>query len=640
MPKTIDQTIFKEWLDLAEAFAGCVNNALAEIHQKKQEMESIKTAFLEELNSGQFISDPECIIISAPKIIIGNVNKSGELKSGGGEVIIRGTNLKMNGVSEAGRIEMAAPTICQTAIDTGIDGREKVVYIGSTITSQARSITLDSKNPNITATQKDGVFMTPPPTPVGISLLSETGIDIGATLSKKAKADIIKDYKETLTNEKGDDTQGVQGKVKKSQAKLTALVKDMNDILKSKSVDEMIGDDDLTRTNVMAIDELNSVLKEKIPLFYHKMNSYVRKISELAELNRALKCVAEEENAPGQTVGEDDFPKKSTGTSIILKSENIALHSVDGDGNWRTNPESGIDIRANDIKLRSLAEKDALSKPENKSRITLQSRNIDLLTSDQKDIVYDGNEVKSKMMPLEGSVSIRSKTVNIDSIDIEQTDKNQFKEKLNADSEVNIRAQKVRVNTINENGKSVGKFSVHSKKISMKSVDVNDNEGKLEFDEQKNVKHPKLTAQEVTKESQMTLLSAIVNVGYSKKKMMSDRIYVLSKEKSVVHSDKQTMITMGADQKGSAGVNLKSDNVSLIASNGKAFIKGKSGVLVYGETSVKAKMNAGDIACNSVDAKSYVKSPNFTDGISTPAAVEAVTDQAEEVDVKEEQEED
>ena len=638
MPKTIDQTIFKEWLDLAEAFAGCVNNALAEIHQKKQEVESIKTAFLEELHSGQFISDPECIIISAPKIIIGNVNKSGELKSGGGEVIIRGTNLKMNGVSEAGRIEMAAPTICQTAIDTGIDGREKVVYIGSTITSQARSITLDSKNPNITATQKDGVFMTPPPTPVGISLLSETGIDIGATLSKKAKADIIKDYKETLTNKKGDDTQGVQGAAKVLEGQLTALVGEMNNTLKQE--DKMIGDDDLTRTNVMAIDELNSVLKEKMPLFYNTMIAYVEKNSELAELNRALKCVAEEEKAPGQTVKEDEFPKKSTGTSIILKSENIALHSVDGDSNWRTNPESGIDIRANDIKLRSLAEKDALSKPEDKSRITLQSRNIDLLTSDQKDIVYDGNEVKSKKMPLEGSVSIRSKTVNIDSIDIEQTDKNQFKEKLNADSEVNIRAQKVRVNTINENGKSVGKFSVHSKKISMKSVDVNDNQGKLEFDEQKNVKHPKLTAQEVTKESQMTLLSAIVNVGYSKKKMMSDRIYVLSKEKSVVHSDKQTMITMGADQKGSAGVDLKSDNVSLIASNGKAFIKGKSGVLVYGETSVKAKMNAGDIACNSVDAKSYVKSPNFTDGISTPAAVEAVTDQAEEVDVKEEQEED
>ena len=638
MPKTIDQTIFKEWLDLAEAFAGCVNNALAEIHQKKQEVESIKTAFLEELHSGQFISDPECIIISAPKIIIGNVNKSGELKSGGGEVIIRGTNLKMNGVSEAGRIEMAAPTICQTAIDTGIDGREKVVYNGSTITSQARSITLDSKNPNITATQKDGVFMTPPPTPVGISLLSETGIDIGATLSKKAKADIIKDYKETLTNKKGDDTQGVQGAAKVLEGQLTALVGEMNNTLKQE--DKMIGDDDLTRTNVMAIDELNSVLKEKMPLFYNTMIAYVEKNSELAELNRALKCVAEEEKAPGQTVKEDEFPKKSTGTSIILKSENIALHSVDGDSNWRTNPESGIDIRANDIKLRSLAEKDALSKPEDKSRITLQSRNIDLLTSDQKDIVYDGNEVKSKKMPLEGSVSIRSKTVNIDSIDIEQTDKNQFKEKLNADSEVNIRAQKVRVNTINENGKSVGKFSVHSKKISMKSVDVNDNQGKLEFDEQKNVKHPKLTAQEVTKESQMTLLSAIVNVGYSKKKMMSDRIYVLSKEKSVVHSDKQTMITMGADQKGSAGVDLKSDNVSLIASNGKAFIKGKSGVLVYGETSVKAKMNAGDIACNSVDAKSYVKSPNFTDGISTPAAVEAVTDQAEEVDVKEEQEED
>ena len=637
MPKTIDQTIFKEWLDLAEAFAGCVNNALAEIHQKKQEVESIKTAFLEELHSGQFISDPECIIISAPKIIIGNVNKSGELKSGGGEVIIRGTNLKMNGVSEAGRIEMAAPTICQTAIDTGIDGREKVVYIGSTITSQARSITLDSKNPNITATQENGVFMTPPPTPVGISLLSETGIDIGATLSKKAKAGIIKDYKKTLTDKKGDDTKGVQGAAKGLKGILTALVGEMNTTLQQE--DKMIGDDDLTRTNVMAIDELNSVLKEKMPLFYNTMIAYVEKNSELAELNRALKCVAEEEKAPSQTCNDDDFKKNSTETNIVLKSEHIALHSVDGDGNWRTNPESGVDIRANDIKLRSLAEKDALSKPEDKSRITLQSRNIDLLTSDQKDIVYDGNEVKSKKMPLEGSVSIRSKTVNIDSIDIEQTDKNQFKEKLNADSEVNIRAQKVRVNTINENGKSVGKFSVHSKKISMKSVDVNDNQGKLEFDEQKNVKHPKLTAQEVTKESQMTLLSAIVNVGYSKKKMMSDRIYVLSKEKSVVHSDKQTMITMGADQKGSAGVNLKSDNVSLIASNGKAFIKGKSGVLVYGETSVKAKMNAGDIACNSVDAKSYVKSPNFTDGISTPAAVEAVTDQAEEVDVKEEQEE-
>lgn len=631
MAKEVKDTIFQSWLELAEAFQKEVGSALQEIHKKKQEVEDIKTNFLNELRNGQYIWDPECITISAPKIIIGNVGKNGDLKSATGKVIIKGANVEVDGVGSAGKINLSAPIIEQKAIDTGIDGMEEVVYDTSRIVSQARSIVLDSKNP--TAPKgKEAFFLDPDTSANGIHLSSEESISVSATLSKEKKANMLEarqskleDEWEALTHGPGDTLDGLKND-------LGTLIAKMNKSL-NKDYD-MIKDRDLTRSNAIAIDELNRILKTEVPQFYALMNKYVEKISRLIEVERQMTCIEKEKEARTQTCNDTVFKKMSTNTSLVLQSENIQLHSVDGDGKWRTNPESGIDVRGNDIKLRSLVDNEALADSEVKSRITLQSRNVKITTANLKNPEFDADteELKSGQFPLEGNVTIQSKTVDIDSVDYEQTGKNQFKETaLTAGSEVNIRSQKVKVKTIDENGKSVGKFSVNSQKISMKATNIKEYKKDVNMDDQGNVKHPKLHSQEVAKDSAMLLLAEQMNVGYKNENMVSNKVFIVSKTKSLLHSNTNTLVTMGANQTGSAGVEFKGDNVRLLATKGKTDIKGKNGVSVTGNVTFGGKMKAGDIECNNLDAKTSVKAPNISDGIKVNTPDQPMTDTADKV---------
>lgn len=635
MAKEVKDTIFQSWLDLAEAFQREVGSALKEIHKKKQEVEDIKTAFLNELHNGQYIWDPECITISAPTIVIGNVAKNGDLKSATGKVIIKGANVEVDGVGSTGKINLSAPVIEQKAIDTGIDGQEEVVYGTSRIVSQARSIVLDSKNPT-PVVGKEAFFLGPDTSTNGIHLSSEESISVSATLSKENKADMLEARQNKLENEWDSLTHGPGDTLDSLKNDLGELISEMN-----KSLDkdkDLIADRDLTRTNAIAIDELNRILKTEVPQFYALMNKYVEKISRLIEVERQMKCIEEEKKARTQTCNDTVFKKMSTNTSLVLQSENIQLHSVDGDGKWRTNPESGIDIRGNDIKLRSLVDKEALADSDAKSRITLQSRNVKITTANLKNPVFDADteELTSGEFPLEGNVTIQSKTLDINSVDYKQTEKNKFEETaLTPGSEVNIRSEKVKVKTVNEEGKSVGKFSVNSQRISMKATDIKEYKKEMNFDNQGNLKHPKLHSKEVAKDSAMLLLAEQMNVGYKNENMISDKIFVVSKTKSLLHSNTNTLVTMGANQTGSAGVEFKDDNVRLLATKGKTAIKGKNGVAVVGDVTFGGKMKAGDIECNNLNASTSVKAPNIADGIKVNTPEQPMTETADNVGAEE-----
>ena len=75
------------------------------------------------------------------------MDKSGALNGGEtGTVIIKGSDVALEGVGDTGRIVSRAPIIHQKAVNPGIDGRENVVCGMSEIVSQACDIVLHSSD--------------------------------------------------------------------------------------------------------------------------------------------------------------------------------------------------------------------------------------------------------------------------------------------------------------------------------------------------------------------------------------------------------------------------------------------------------------------------------------------------------------
>ena len=137
--------IFDDWKKILSDFQSSVSKDLEEIHKQKNEVQQMKTDIFDRLDSGRYITDDNRIIISAPEIIIGNVDKSGNMK-GLGNVIIRGNDVSVEGAGQTGTVTQRASVIRQIAVDPGIDGLENVVYPHSAIVNQARAITLDSQD--------------------------------------------------------------------------------------------------------------------------------------------------------------------------------------------------------------------------------------------------------------------------------------------------------------------------------------------------------------------------------------------------------------------------------------------------------------------------------------------------------------
>ena len=119
---------FVNWQTALENFQKNVEKDLDEIRLQKEEVQRIKADIIDKLDKSRYIRDDNRLIISAPEIIIGNVDKSGLLNSGESKVIIRGTDISLEGVgsdgTSAGRVISRASSIRQIAVDPGKDGME------------------------------------------------------------------------------------------------------------------------------------------------------------------------------------------------------------------------------------------------------------------------------------------------------------------------------------------------------------------------------------------------------------------------------------------------------------------------------------------------------------------------------------
>lgn len=630
--------IFDDWKALLDSFQQSVEKDIEEIHQQKAEVQQIKTDIFNKVESGLFYHDQKRIVISAPEIIIGNVDKSGTLQGGMGKVIIKGSEVGLEGVGETGQIINRAPSIRQLAVDPGIDGLENVVCETSQVISQACEITLHSSD------AKDAFSQVPVSAGKGgVSIHADKSLNFEAAVSaEERKAQIEAVVKELKAQ--GDD-------LKKQVA---AQKKNVDDCFKmmSELLDEenKLNKDDafLGRVSVRDISEIHEEMEDIMPALYQSTQSFIHLVAQLAEVNRKKKALETEKD---EIKTGDDFKKNTTGASMKIKAESISMETVDGDGNLHTNAEAGISVRtpkfgmsmkddqgtlvengglavfaqnieldttnpskdrkeqpvvgkvnikAKDINLEAidykLGDKKSLVEKEltADSKITMTAKTIEVATTNPKDIERDDKgQITKGEYTAEGDVIFKSKNFTVESLDYEVKDGKLATKALTKDGSVSVRAEKTNFLAADAEGKSAGSFSVNAKTVDVKSM---------------NVDKEKLTDDKLAEGSTMTLVSEKMYVGAKSKDVKSKKFQAVSEEMGMF-ADKTFEAQQGD---GKAVVQLDGGNAAVGGSKTDIF----GPTTINDKAEVKGEVKAPKVSADSVEAKSAFKSPNISDGMA------------------------
>ena len=633
--------IFDDWKKLLENFQNSVEKDLEEIHQQKAEVQQIKVDIFNKLDKGLFYRDDERIVISAPEIIIGNVDKSGTLVGEQGRVIVKGSEVSTEGVGDRGRIINRAPSIQQMAVNPGVDGLENVVCTTSEIVSQACEITLHSSD------AKDAFSQVPVPAGKGgINIHADNSLNMEAAVSAEGRKQKIESSISFLSNQSSD----LKKEVDAQKKSVDDCFKQMNDLL---AKEDKLNQETLFmgRVNLVEIEEIHEQIDSIMPVLYQATQNFIHLVAKLAEVNRKKKALEAEKK---EIKTGDDFKKNTTGASMNIVAETIMVDTVDGDGNIHTNPESGFyvktprmgvsmkdekgqlvkdggfavsaenilfstinpsedgkelpvvgsfGVQAKDIMIEAidykLGDNKKLSEKEltADSKITMTAKTIEVATTSPKDIERDDKgKITKGEYTAEGDVIFKSKNFTVESLDYEVADGGLKTKALTKDGSVSVRAEKTAFLAADAEGQSTGSFSVNAKAVDMKSM---------------NVDKEKLTDDKLAEGSTMTLVSEKMYVGAKSKDVKSKKFQAVSEEMGLF-ADKTFEAQQGD---GKAVVQLDGGNTSV----------GGDKTQVYGETTINAKaevkgeLKAPKISGDSIEAKSAFKSPNISDGMAAGA---------------------
>ena len=641
--------IFKEWEKKLSAFEDSVEKKLEDIRQCKEDIQQLKAELTNQMEKGQYIRDDQRLILSAPEVIIGNIDPNGLLYSGAGSaVVIRGTEVSLQGVGEGGQVETRDSSIRQTAEDPGIDGLEHVVTGVSQVVSQARNIIIQSND-------ADGAFsaVTQPVAGSGVLIHADQNIEIGALATAESREKRLDDLISTYKNRKSE----LKTQASDHKSSFKDLVKEIQHLLDDKA--DLLADDNDARSNYQDIYEIDEETERLSGALSDAMFSYSQTLSMLAEVNRQIDCFTKEKNAIKKG---DDFKKNTTGTSVAIASENISIASLDGEGNIRDNEGAGIGILGNEVNIIS-AETDG--KLKEKGQVRIQAKTVEVTTAGADKVEYEEKEhvVKTAEYTAEGDIIMKSKNITLESLDYEVKEKKLQEKALTQDGRISVRAKTVEVSTensanveVDDTGKltkanytAEGDLVVRSKTVTVESVDYDlengekkekaltaegkvsvraekmalsatDTEGKATGSINVNAKAVAVKSMDVEKEkrtddklaagSTMILVSEKMFMGAKTKDIKSKKVQMVSEEVGAF-ADKTLEIQQGD---GKALVQLEGGNVSV----------GGSKTQVYGDTTINAKaeikgeVKAPKATIDSVQAKSEFKSPNISDGM--PAA--------------------
>ena len=571
---------FKDWKKALDTFQTNVEKSLEEIRRSKAEMQQLKREMVDTFSKGHYFRDEERIIISAPEIIIGNVNKDGTLKTGApSEVIIRSNTIRQEGVGNEhgmfGKVITKASQIQNVCADPGIDGKEAVAGMDSSFTVQAQGIMLKSE-------ETEGTFAEDTFTSNGsIILRADRNISLDAMMPCEQVAEKLE---ETIKAKK--ETAKQLQEAAKSRKKYTDELFEHLETL-SNSGTELYENDETTRTNYLDLDLLHEAIKETSDDLCHSLNECVATLSSLAEINRQVKSLEEKKKKIDGY--KDNYKKENTGASVNIRAEHTSIASVDGDYNLRDNAGAGLDIQAPNVSIHALDDKGSTMKD---SSFTLQTQDIKLTTMNPKI-----TDEKTADYPAEGSILFTSKDITMEAVDYEYKDEKTTEKALTKDGSIKMRAETLQMGSNDTEGKASGSFSVNSKNITLKSVDVD---------------KEKRTDKELAKESSMLLLSDKMYMGSKDKKSQSAALQISSDKVGIFA--KTTAEIQQND--GKATVQLDGGNVALGGS--KAEVYGET--TVNGKTTFKGEVTAPKATIDNLEAKTSLKTPHISDGIAVPAA--------------------
>jgi len=608
--------IFKDWEKKMSAFESSVEKDLVEIRKCKADMQEMRRQMHEEINGSYYVRDLNRIILSAPEIILGNVDQDGVLYNGAvSKIVLRGTQVDLQASGDGSRVETRAASIRQIAENPGTDGHEHVVGAVSEVISQARSIVIQSDD-------ADDAFPVPAtPTGCGVRIHADNQLEISASLAAESKEKQLDNRIKSLESRKSQLKD--QASVCKDSFK--SLVKELEELMEEK--EKLVKDDHAIRGKYNDVEMINLRVEDASEALAEETRSYSAVLAMLSETNRLLKCL---KDMKSKIKKGDDYLQKSTGSTVAILGERIGIASVDGDGNLRDNPGSGISIKANDV---SIASVEADGKLKEKGQVSIKAMNVEVATAGTADAAYDDKgELTTATYAAEGDFKLRSKNITIEGVDYEIAESKPKEKQLTADSRIKLRAKTIEVSTessanieADEQGNTTkadytaeGDLLVRSKTVTVESTDA---DGKAIGSVSINAKAIAMKSMDTDKESHadsalaagstMVLVSEKMSVGAVSKDVKSKKLQTISEEMGLF-ADK----TLEAQQgEGKAVVQLSDGNAAFSGSKTQLFGE----TTVNANTEIKGEIKAPKASIDAVEAKSALKSPNIQDGMAAGA---------------------
>lgn len=574
--------ILEQLITKLEEFNGVVEQSVEAVRRSHEAVSNLRDEIFNDVqHGGHYIRDNKALILSAPQIIIGNVDRFGNLMgSSGSKVVLRTNDLSLEATGSeqiGGKITSRAASIKQIAVDPGLDGQSNMVCKNtSEIVNQARGIVL--------ATSSDeGAFVYSPNGGEGITLSTDKNIQLKATPSLKTKGDEIneqiKQLDEKITLLKTDCTQ--------KKASVTKWLNGLRDKLqeqfKYNESDEDIRIDYLDMARLQA--DYNELQSEAV----RRVVSFVNSVSELAALNYRKSAL----NAIKTKLPQAEAFKEDNGSKICIESEAMSIRSVDGDGELREGKKANLDIQVPHINLRTV---NALGKFIDNSEININTRKFNLSTTNfyQKD---EENNHPEKHVNENGSgIIINSGNISIQAVDKEITTE-KTTETLTKDSKFSVRMENFNVSNTTTEGAPTGRIDLNAKDVSIAALETTEQEGNKK--------------QQVAKETKVRILAKDIHLGSTEEANSAEKVQLAASEVGIFGKKAVEMQNPVSDENKSV-VTLNGGN--LTAGGGNVELNGKTAITITGKTAIKSDTTMTKLTSDTVEVEKLFKSPNISDG--------------------------
>lgn len=583
---------------------------LAAVRKAKQELYELQRQLQEMMFAGRYERDEDTLILSAPNIIIGNVDKQGNLLMGSSKVTIRSNEIALEGVGQSdgttvtgGTIVNRARTVKVQTVDPGPDGLESVAFSDSAFTVQSAAVSVVAekidpvkKSDGTTTTAEGGVFTISAKKEEGsINLTAENNVTALAACALASQH-----LNEVATQLEGNAT-NYNNNAETAIKLVDEHAKKLDETLNNKLL-SMLGeasdeaDTMALRTGLYNFDERSDISMESSLKMAEQIMTSTANMSNEAEAKRISKYL---NTRAGRIAGmAESYDTTASKSSINLRSEHIYLSTTGANGKVRKTPGNGVVINSQNTIIKALEGKE----PIENSTFSLLTDNVFI---DTAKYTYEGeNEnLQPKTSTAQGNITINSAKVNIQTMDKEfeaKDGKTQVKAaKVSQDSYVKINSNQVNLDMTDSEGKANGSFKVNAEKISLTTYDLKKDDGK-----------PSATAEN----GEIIVGGKVVSLGSLNDQLECDMIQVSAKD-SIILGKEDVYI-------------IQEPGKSQLILNGNAELAGSDVKLVgninlIGETKIDAKFTAGDIEAKNIKASASITGPNIKDGMPLQGAAPA-----------------